>query len=210
MAEEKVSKKKDVQVVEMEDGRKVEFVGSRQVLKDGVIILHDGAVVEYDAATDEQKKAGQPAIRMDFRNGVSRLYPIRKDMVLDFAIHGGKQKYGDELAGHKSDDPDDWVLTLDELHTQLHDKGDWRSERVPGQAGTSILIKALIEFNEQKGTPKTVEQIKKFLEGKKPQEKEALKHTERLRPIVQRLEEERRSKLASVDADALLGELDAA
>jgi len=138
----------------MEDGRDVEFAGSRAVLKEGVVILNDGAVVEFDSATDEQKSHGKLGVRMDFRDGGTRVYPIRPDMTSQHAIHGAKQKYGDELAGHKSDDPEDWRVTLDELHEQLHDKGDWYAERQPGQAGISVLIKALMEFNEKKGTPR--------------------------------------------------------
>jgi hypothetical protein len=206
----KAKKKTQVTKVKMEDGREVEFAGERKVLKDGIIVMNDGAVVSFDDATEDQRRHGQPAIRFDFVNGTTRAFPLRKDMLLNYAIHGGKQKYGDELAGHKSDDPDDWALTLDELHEQLHDKGDWYAERAPGMAGTSILIKALMEFNEQKGTPKSVESIKAFLKDKKPAEKEALKHTDRLRPIVARLEEERRARAGRVDTDALLSELDAA
>jgi hypothetical protein len=206
---EKEARKKEVTKVRMEDNREVEFAGSRAVLKEGVVVLNDGAVVEFDTATDEQKKHGKLAVRMDFRDGGTRVYPIRPDLLLQHAIHGAKQKYGDELAGHKSDDPEDWRVTLDELHEQLHDKGDWYAERQPGQAGISILIKALMQFNEDKGTPKTADQIRGFLKDKKPAEKEALKHTDRLRPIVQRLEEERRQKLAHVDTGKLLEELDA-
>ena len=206
---EKETKKKEVTKVKMEDGREVEFAGSRAVLKEGGV-LHNGGFYEIAEASDEAKEKGRPAIRMDFRDGGTRTYPIRTDLLLQHALHGAKQKYGDELAGHKSDDPEDWRMTLDELHEQLHDKGDWYAERQPGQAGISILLKALMEFHEKKGTPKTADQIRAFLKDKKPQEKEALKHTDRLRPIVARLEEERRAKLAHVDTDALLGELDAA
>jgi hypothetical protein len=206
----KAKKKTQITKVKMEDGREVEFAGERKVLKEGIVVLNDGAVVDFDTASEDQRSHGQPAIRFDFVNGATRTYPLRRDMLLNYAIHGGKQKYGDELAGHKSADPDDWAITLDELHDQLHGKGDWYSERTPGMAGTSILIKALMEFNEQKKTPKTVDQIKAFLKDKKSAEKEALKHTDRLRPIVQRLEEERRAKAGRVDTDALLSELDAA
>jgi hypothetical protein len=206
---EKEGKKKEVTKVTMEDDREVEFAGTRSVLKEGVVILNDGAVVAFDTATDEQKKKGQLGVRMDFRDGGTRTYPIRRDMEQFHTLHGAKQKYGDELAGHKSDDPEDWRVTLDELHEQLYEKGDWYAERQPGQAGISVLIKALMEFNEKKGTPKTADQIRGFLKDKKPAEKEALKHTDRLRPIVQRLEEERRQKLAHVDTGKLLEELDA-
>lgn len=204
----KGKKKTQITNVKMDDGREVGFAGERNVQKEGVVVLDDGAMVDFDAASAEQKANGRLAVRFDFRNGTTRTYPIKRDMHDMFVIHGAKQKYGDELAGHKSEDPDDWALTLDELHEQVHDKGDWYAEREAGIAGTSILIKALLEYNETKGTPKTVDQIKAFLKPKKAKEKEALKHTDRLRPIVARLEEERRAKAGKVDTNSLFEELD--
>src|SRR5271154_1095818 len=87
-----------VEKVAMEDGREVEFAGKRKVLKDAIIDNVHGTV----------------AVRFDLRNGVTRTYPLRPDMILQFAGHGAEQKYGDELAGEEGD-LDDFVLVLDRL-----------------------------------------------------------------------------------------------
>jgi hypothetical protein len=73
-----------------------------------------------------------------------------------------------------------------------------------GIAGTSILIRALVEVSS-----KSVEQIKAFLKDKTQAEKMALRVSTKLKPVVDRLEAERASKNAKVDTDALLGELNA-
>lgn len=177
---------RETETVTMEDGRKVEFVGpKRRVLKESIIDAENGTV----------------AIRMDFRNGATRLYPINPDLLLRFAAHGAEQKYGDELAGQDGD-LDDWVATTDALHERLA-AGDWSIQRGPSQAGTSILLKALVEL-----TGKPVESIRAFLKTKSKDEKDAMKESSKLKPIVQRLEAEKRAKAAQVDTESLFGELD--
>ena len=178
---------REVEVVTMEDGRKVEFAGNRKVLKDSLI----------------DQDAGTVTLRFDFRNGVTRLYPLNPSLMLKFAAHGGEQKYGDELAGLEGD-LDDFVLTTDALHERLA-SGDWSIAREPSQAGTSVLLKALME-----ATGKTSEAIKAFLKTKSKAEKDAMKESKRLKPIVERLEAEKRAKAAQVDTESLFGELDAA
>ena len=83
--------------------------------------------------------------------------------------------------------------------------GDWSVKRESsGMAGTSVLVRALVEH-----TGKTVEQIKAFLAGKSQAEKVALRNNPKIKPIVDRIESEKAAKKTSVDTDALLGELDA-
>ena len=93
-----------VEVVEMEDGRKVEFAGKRKVVKE-YFLTPDGAL-DY--------------IVLDFRNGMTRKIVIPPSLLGQFAGHGALQKYGDELAGLKGADGgepdiDDMVLTIDAL-----------------------------------------------------------------------------------------------
>lgn len=175
--------KAEVQTVAMQDGRSVDFAGKRKLIKSTII---DGSTVK---------------VQLDFRNGETRLFPIPDALLLQFAGHGAEQKLGDETAG--TDDVDDMVLEIDDLIDRLN-KGEWRTAREPGNSmsGTSVLLQALVEVSG-----KTKEQVQAFLKDKKPAEKMALRNSEKLRPIVQRIEAAKASKNANVDTDALLNEL---
>lgn len=183
-AEETVKSKveKIVEVVTMQDGRSVEFVGKRKMLKETFI---DGDSV---------------SVRLDFRNGETRTFVVPQELLLRFAGHGAEQKLGDETAGET--DVDDMVLAVDDLITRLN-KGEWSIKREGGGfGGTSVLIRALVEYSG-----KTIEQVKEFLTGKSQAEKIALRNSAKLKPIVERLEAEKAAKGAKVDTEALLSTL---
>jgi hypothetical protein len=166
----------------MSDGRKVEFVGKRKMLKEHII---EGNTV---------------SIRIDFRNGETRLFRLPDALLLKFAGHGGEQKYGDETAG--VDDVDDMVLAVDDLDSRIQ-AGEWSIKREGGgMAGTSVLLRALVEFSGR-----SIEQVKAFLTGKTQAEKLALRSSKEIKPIIERLESEKLSKGAKVDTDALLSTL---
>jgi hypothetical protein len=180
---EKVVAKKDAEVVTLTDGRKVEFVGKRKLLKDYTV---DGSRV---------------ILVLDFRNGETRSIALPDSLILQFAGHGAAQKYGDETAG--LDDVDDMVLAIDELDGHIQ-AGEWSSRKEgSGLGGTSVLLKALVEF-----TGKTAEVIKEFLSGKSQAEKLALRASAKLKPIIDRLEAEKVSKAAKVNTDELFAQLD--
>lgn len=180
----KTAKAREVEVVTMSDGRKVEFVGKRKMLKSTEI---EGNTV---------------AVRIDFRNGETRRFVLPPTLLLQFAGHGGEQKYGDECAG--VEDIDDMVLTVDELDERIQ-KGEFNAKREGGgMAGTSVLLRALMEYSGR-----TQEQIKAFLSGKTQTEKLALRNSPKVKPIVDRLEAEKAAKGAKVDTDALLAEIPA-
>lgn len=174
--------KPEVETVELTDGRKVDFVGKRKMLKETII---DGDTV---------------ACRIDFRNGQTRTFVLPQELLLKFAGHGAEQKYGDETAG--VDDVDDMVLAVDDLDSRIQ-KLEWSQKREgSGMAGTSILLRALMEFSGR-----SQEQVKEFLTGKSQAEKLALRNSAKVKPIVERLEAEKLSKGTKVDTDALLGAL---
>lgn len=184
-ATETVKKPKaEVLTVLMADGRKVDFAGKRKMLKETLI---EGSAV---------------AVRLDFRNGETRSYPIPDSLLLKAAGHGWEQKLGDETAGE--DDVDDMILSVEKLYDKNLSKGIWNSVREPGSsmAGTSVLMQALIE-----ASGKTKEEIKAYLENKSPAEKAALRGSSKLLPIVQRIEQEKAAKSAKVDVSAQLAEL---
>jgi hypothetical protein len=218
MAEATESSKKqkaEVTLIKMEDGREVGFAGKRKVQKETLIddskIIVDGATVTLEE--------GAVRIRMDYRNGKTRVYPIRAALIPKFAGHGGEQKYGDELAA-SADKPlseDDMVLATDSLHEQLYDQGEWRavSEGGGGFAGASVVVMALVEVSS-----KTLEQVKAFLQKKLDDAKtkgEKLSRKElydsfrnpnsKVGKVVKRMEEERLAKTSKVDADAELDNL---
>ena len=181
------SKKTEVETITMDDGRIVEFPGKRKLLKESII----------------DDNAGTVQIRLDFRNGETRLFTIPDVLMLKFAAHGAEQKLGDEIAGIKGDDLGDAVLAVDNLMDRLS-AGEWSVKRESnGMAGTSVLIRALVEH-----TGKDVEAIKEFLKPKSQAEKIALRNNPKIKPIVERLEGEKASK-SNVDTEALLDELEA-
>lgn len=188
-----MSKKETVvETVQMADGRVVDFAGKRILLKESFIV--DGKV----------------QTRLDFRNGETRTFTIPDSLLLKFAAHGAEQKLGDELAGLKGADGgkadiDDAVLAIDELIDRLYN-GEWSVKRESnGMAGASILLKALVEV-----TGKSAEQVKAFLKDKTTAEKNALRNSAKVKPVVDRLEAEKaaKSSKSTVDVDSLLGEIE--
>ncbi len=206
-------KKAEVVKVKMEDGREVEFVGKRKVNKE-TLIDESKIIAEGDTVTVQD---GAVSVRMDYRNGATRTYPIKAKMLPKFAGHGGEQKYGDELAS-PADKPlseDDMVIATDELHAQLYDQGEWRATSEGGVGGASVVIKAIME-----ASGKTIEDVKKFLQGKLDAAKakgEKLSRRDlydsfknpnsKVGQIVERMEREQRAKASKVDADAALAEI---
>ena len=172
------------ETVTMTDGRLVDFAGKRKLLKESSV-----------------NADGKVQVRLDFRNGETRLFTLPDALLNKFAAHGAEQKLGDEIAGLT--DTEDCVLAVDELIDRLYN-GEWSVKReANGMAGTSVLVRALVEH-----TGKTVEQIKQFLNGKSQAEKVALRNNPKIKPIVERIEAEKASKKANVDTDAMLGELE--
>jgi len=173
-----------VETVSMTDGRVVDFAGKRKLLKESSV-----------------NADGKVQVRLDFRNGETRLFTLPDNLLNKFAAHGAEQKLGDEIAGLT--DTEDCVLAVDELIDRLYN-GEWSVKReANGMAGTSVLVRALVEH-----TGKTVEQIKQFLNGKSQAEKVALRNNPKIKPIVERIEAEKASKKANVDTDAMLDELE--
>jgi len=174
----------NVEVVKMSDGREVSFAGKRKAIKSSDYVN------------------GEVQVRIDFRNGASKLYTVPQALVGKSACHGGEQKYGDSYAG--VDDIEDMIAACDQVQENLT-KGDWTS-RVEGSgiAGTSVLARALVEL-----TGKTLEAVKEFLKAKTQADKMALRQSSKLQPIIQRLEAEKVAKASKVDTNALLAEIGA-
>lgn len=184
--------------VKMTDGREVEFVGKKKLLKETIV---DASRITVDADSIIIEP-GAVSIRMDFRNGETRLFGVPIANVVKAIGHGMEQKYGDETAG--TEDPDDMVLEVDALDERLQ-KGEWRTVREPGSSmsGTSTLLKALVEVY----TTKSLDELKAYLKARSPAEKAALRNSAKLKDVVARIDAEKAAKNSKVDTEALLGEL---
>lgn len=177
--------------VELEDGRKVRFAGTRKMAK------------SYEETPD-----GVTA-RFDFVNGATRSITITPDSKLIGTLvgHGLVQKIGDETA--TTADVDDMVLEVEAMIERLS-RGEFYAERAAGDgfSGASVVLKALVEV-----TGLSLEDVKANIEKKlaategltrkalydsfrNPNSKSGI--------VIARLEQEKLAKNAKIDADAEL------
>lgn len=184
-------KEKQVETVTMTDGRKVDFAGKRRMLKE---VLVEGTTV---------------SVRYDFRNGNTVTLVVPEQHKLYAAGHGYAQKTGDTVAGLKDDNgnpasEEDMQLEIEGLHERLQKSQEWNTVREGGGfAGLSMLARALAEVYPAKSK----EEIKAFLGERSVAEKQALRKSSKLAPVIQRLEGERDAKAAKVDTEALLAQI---
>jgi hypothetical protein len=194
--------KAEVETIDLEDGSKGEFVGKRK--------LNKSYVLREDGSLDH--------CRFEFRNGRVLLIPIPSQLLGQFAGHGAIQKYGDELAGMKPAegqdevDIEDMVIAMEELDSNIQ-KGLWSTRKEgDGMGGTSVLIKALVEYGG-----KTVDQVKAFLKDKDAKFKTMLrledtrvgKSGKTMAAIVKGIEAAKASKGVKIDTVGALADLDA-
>lgn len=177
----KVKRETEYTTVTMDDGRIVEFPGKRRMQK-----------------TSNETADGDLQVRLDFINGETRLFTLHPDLIGKFAMHGAEQKLGDEISG--LDDVDDAIMAIDDLMDRLN-TGEWSIKRESsGLAGASVLARALIELTGKHATA-----VKADLKSLSQAEKNALRDHPKLKPIIQKLEEGKKKKPATVhDSEALL------
>ena len=194
-AEQGTSKRapREVETVEMTDGRKVDFAGKRKMQKEVVV---DGHKV---------------SVRFDFRNGETRTYHVGHDLMPALAGHGASQKIGDETSG--VEDVDDMVVAVDDMIGRL-ERGEWTKPRATSGdsfSGASVVIKAICEV-----TGKSVPEVKAFLDGKLEANKDLSRRAlyasfrnpnSATGKVIARLEAEKVQKKETVHADDLLAEL---
>ena len=192
VAPEKKPKKQTVYTdVELEDGRKVKFAGTRKMAK------------SYEE-TPEGVKA-----TFDFVNGATRSITITPDskLIATLVGHGLVQKIGDETA--TTADVDDMVLEVEAMIERLS-RGEFYAERAAGDgfSGASVVLKALVEV-----TGLSLEQVKANIE-KKLAATEGLTRkalydsfrnpNSKTGVVIARLEQEKLAKNSKIDADAEL------
>jgi hypothetical protein len=187
---------KNVEKVQMKDGRIVEFAGKRKMLKE--LVFGDS-----------------PGVRFDFRNGATVLFTIPDvkvegtdtDVAVYLACHGAAQKIGDETAHtDKPGEPeytiDDMVLDVEAMIDRLN-SGKWTATREGGSiGGSSILLQALMELSG-----KTRDEVKAILDKLSQKEKISLRSSAKIKPVIERLEKERDAKIAKVDVSEQLAAL---
>lgn len=183
-------KQREVETVTMKDGRQVEFVGKRKMLKESII---EGSTVK---------------VRLDFRNGETILFTVPDSLLLKAAGHGIEQKLGDETAGEE--DVDDMYLAVEELAQRLTEKGleGWTTKREGGGfGGASILVRALMQV-----TGKDKATVQAFLKAKVdagatyPKLSAAFEEDDTVGPVIKQLKKEKAAG-SGVDTKALLGGL---
>lgn len=145
------------EIVDMTDGRKVEFTGRTKMDK---TILIDEA-------------ANTAAVRFDFRNGMTATYPVPPQHLLYAAGHGWAQKLGDHVAGMKDEQTkepaseEDMFLAIESLYNDLN-AGGWNKVRT-GEgtvSGAGVILRALaLHFK------KPVATIKQILEAQLAEDK---------------------------------------
>lgn len=188
--------------VTMTDGRTVAFPGKTRMLKESAI-----KPTHYTDDNGQVVDSVEVTTRFDFRNGEVRYFTIPSTLLTKFAAHGAEQKIGDATAGVQ--DLDDMVLEIDGLIDQLNG-GEWgrAREKGDGLAGASILFKALLEVS---GKP--AEEIRAFLGALSQKQKVALRSTDKLKPVIERLEAEKAAKASkkegadAVDTESLLASI---
>jgi hypothetical protein len=165
--------------VVMVDGREVNFGKKQKLDKE---ILRDA----------ENSPSG---VRIGFKNGsvVTVMFEDIPANVLEYAkAHGLVQKLGDEAAS--ADDVDEAEAKISALAERLK-AGQWTGAG-GGIGFDTILVAALQEFSGM-----TREDVIKTLREMKPNERQALKADESIKPIYDRMETE---KAKGVDSSALL------
>jgi hypothetical protein len=188
-------KTREIEVVKMSDGRAVEFAGKKRLNKESFT------------------KEGKHFLRMDWRNGETRLYELNPGLLTRYALHGAEQKYGDRTAGEEN--LEDAIVAVDDLHEQ-HTRGEWNITREgtgDGFAGSGVIIRALGEV-----TGKSQEEVKAFITAKLEAGKAggltrqklyaAFRASNGVGPVITRMEAEKGAKAAvAVDVERLLNEM---
>src|SRR6266404_481291 len=124
----KAKKERVVESVKMQDGRTVEFVGNRRMLKEVIV----------DANT--------VSVRFDFRNGNTETFPVPTQHLLYSAGHGWGQKLGDQVAGLKDEatgepaSEDDMQLEIQTLAERLNASPDWNAVATGGVGGGGSVV----------------------------------------------------------------------
>lgn len=185
-AQAKAPKKETViTTVTMNDARVVDFPGKRKILKESF-----------------QKEDGTIVTRIDFINGSTVNFVVPQELIAQLAAHGAAQKLGDAAAGAET--IDDAFEAVNELAIRLS-RGEWSAARESsGVSGASVLVRALMELYPSK----TADQLREFLSTKTQAQKLALRNSDKVRPIVARIEAEKGKKAGeAIDTDGLLNEL---
>jgi len=175
--------------ITMEDGRVVAFTEKARAIKQTNITTDDEG---NQAAT----------VEFFFRNGKVLTIDVSRVDIIKLACHGIESKVGDEYAGVA--DIDDCYQAASELVERLYAK-QWNAARASaGQAsGGSILHKALMEaYGKDAAT------ISAFLSNKTQAEKLAFRKSERVAPIIARLEAAKASKKPALEVGTMLEALD--
>lgn len=180
--------------VTLEDGRTVDFVGTRKMQKEATV-------------SDE----GVVHVRFDFANGATRSVTFLPGTPIyhRLAAHGALQKIGDTASGEK--DIDDAVVCIEDSIYRL-EKGEWGVERAAGDgfSGASVVIRAIAEVRGI--TPAEVKTRLEAIMAEKGCTRQQLYAAFRApgtktAEVIARIEAEKAAKKLGVDGNDLLEEV---
>ena len=182
-----------VEKVTFSDGRVVEFVGKRRMLKETFI------------TKDEAGNVTSVVTRFDFKNGKTITFDVlASGLAAELAGHGAEQKIGDETAGVT--DVEEMYLSVEDAIKRLS-SGQFYKEKGEGFSGVPALARAVHEYQTSQGKDRTLEWVTEFIKSKTVAERAAVKLHPQIKAILDRMEAEKAAKAGNIDAQSVLNAL---
>lgn len=136
---------------------------------------------------------------------------LSPEIQLAAMLHGLKQKLVDAAAisrnpdtGRAASPEDKWAAVMEVYERITKPDGTWNKTREGGAGGSGgLLFRALVRLYPNK----TPDALREYLDGKTDAEKTALRKNPKVATVIEEIRAET-GKVANVDTDELLGELE--
>lgn len=160
------------------------------------VVMKDGRTVVFGSRMKSKKEViSDNEVRFDYANGSSVIFDLRKvspEVARLLAIHGAKQKIGDE--GSDADTADEYEAVGRAMIDRLY-AGTGFDRQGGGGFQDTVLIEALVEVSGQ-----SRDEVVATLKGMSADEKLALRQIAEVADAIARIEAKR---AAGVDAGAV-------
>lgn len=178
------------------------------------VVMKDRRTVTFKSGSntsqDIQVIDGQLHVSIDISNGDTHKFTLPESLILKCAEFGLSRKCANFYTGQT--DPDEISMSVAAGVADLS-AGNWNKERAAGDgfSGSNEVIRGIMNVMAAKGKPKTVEQVKEFLDKQinPSTSRQALYAALRNNPMfgdeIRRLEEEKRAKSPAKPAPVLDG-----
>lgn len=167
------------------------------------VVMKDGRTVVFGSRMKSKKEViSDNEVRFDYANGSTVIFDTRKvsaDTLRLLALHGAKQKIGDE--GSDADSADEYEAVGRAMIDRLYG-GTAFDRQGGGGFQDTVLIEALLDIGatNEDGTVATREQVVAILKGMAAAEKLALRQIAEVADAIARIEAK---KSEGVDAGAI-------